>query len=114
MEHILPSRGIRQGDLLSLYLFILCMEALDHLTKEKCNEKSWTLVKSSNNGVAFSHLFRMIWCSLQKRTMLTIRRFRMCLVLFVLDPINPLVQANQGSTFPQMLMLILENPYVIS
>ena len=57
MEPILPSRGIRQGDLLLPYLFILCMEALGYLIKEKCKDKSWTPVKISNNGVAFSHLF---------------------------------------------------------
>lgn len=57
METILPLRGIRQGDPLSPYLFILCMEALGHLIKEKCNEKRWNIVKSSNSGVAFSHLF---------------------------------------------------------
>ena len=57
MEPILPSRGIRQGDPFSPYLFIFCMEVLDHLIKEKCRDNQWNLVKSSNNGVAISHLF---------------------------------------------------------
>ena len=57
MEPILPSRGIRQGDPLSPYLFIFCMEVLDHLIEEKCRDNQWNLVKSSNNGVAISHLF---------------------------------------------------------
>ena len=57
VEPILPSRGIRQGDLLSPYLFILCMEALGHLIVEKCEEKFWTTIKSSISGVAFSHIF---------------------------------------------------------
>ena len=57
MEPILPLRGIRQGDPLLPYLFILCMEALSYFIKEKCKTKSWIPVKSSNNGVAVSHLF---------------------------------------------------------
>ena len=57
MEPILPSRGIRQGDPLSPNLFIFCMEVLDHLIEEKCRDNQWNLVKSSNNGVAISHLF---------------------------------------------------------
>ena len=57
LEPFRPSRGIRQGDPLSPYLFILCMEALGHLIEEKCSEKKWTPVKASRSGIAFFHLF---------------------------------------------------------
>ena len=39
LEAFYPSRGIRQGDLLSPYIFILCMEVLGQLIEEKCNDK---------------------------------------------------------------------------
>ena len=57
VKHIFPSRGIRKGDPLSPYLFILCMEVLGHFIEDKCNENSWVPVKSSQSGMAFSHLF---------------------------------------------------------
>ena len=52
-----PTRSIRQGDPLSPYLFILCMEVLGGLISEKCSAKLWNLVKASQGGLAFSHLF---------------------------------------------------------
>ena len=57
LDPFLPSRGIRQGNLMSPYLFIMCMEMLGYLISEKCEAKLWDPVKASRNGPAFSHLF---------------------------------------------------------
>ena len=57
LEVFKPTRGIRQGDLLSPYLFILCMEYLSLKISNACRDKSWKPIKASRSGPAFSHLF---------------------------------------------------------
>ena len=57
MDSFNPSRGIRQGDLLSPYLSILCMEYLGFLIERECIVKRWTPLKASRENVAVSHLF---------------------------------------------------------
>ena len=57
LDSFLPSRGIHQGDPLSPYLFIMCMEMLGVLIREKCEAKLWDPMKASRNGPSFSHLF---------------------------------------------------------
>lgn len=52
-----PSRGIRQDDRLSPYLFLLCMEFLGAQISTMCEEKRWDRVKASRNGPSFSHIF---------------------------------------------------------
>ena len=57
LEPFLSSRGIRQGDPLSPYFFILCMKVLGTFITEKCDAKLWDSIKASRGGLAFSHLF---------------------------------------------------------
>lgn len=52
-----PSKGIRQGDPLSPYIFVMCMEVLGFFIRDKCDSNLWDPVSASRGGLAFSHLF---------------------------------------------------------
>jgi ribonuclease HI len=57
LESFHPSRGIRQGDPISPYIFILCMEYLSYLIDDEVSQGNWKGVKTSRNGPTFTHLF---------------------------------------------------------
>ncbi|XP_074293370.1 uncharacterized protein LOC141620383 [Silene latifolia] len=55
-EDLRPTRGLRQGDLVSPYLFILCAEALSNLMRRAVEENSLHGIRISRSAPAISHL----------------------------------------------------------
>lgn len=56
LEEFKPSRGIRKGDLISPYLFVLCIERLSHLINLDVGNRLWAPIKLSRGGHPLSHL----------------------------------------------------------
>ena len=56
-DHIIPTRGIRQGDPLSPYLFLLCSKGLNGLIQHAVDEGEVEGVSLCRNGPKISHLF---------------------------------------------------------
>ncbi|XP_072064218.1 uncharacterized protein [Arachis hypogaea] len=52
-----PSRGIRQGDPLSPYIFVLCMERLSHLINDAVSMGFWKPIRLSREAPELSHLY---------------------------------------------------------
>ena len=54
---IIPCRGLRQGDPLSSYLFIICAEGLSSLIRRKERDGLLHGVKITRGALTISHLF---------------------------------------------------------
>ena len=57
MGSVIPSRGIRQGDPISPYLFIICVEALSSLLSRANRDGVLTGFPTSRMGPRLNHLF---------------------------------------------------------
>ena len=55
--NIIPTRGIRQGNPLSPYLFLLCSKGLNRLLEHEVERNHIVGVSLCKNGPKISHLF---------------------------------------------------------
>jgi len=55
-EFFKPSRGIRQGDPISPYLFVACIERLAQLIESLIMEGKWKAIPLTRGGTCISHL----------------------------------------------------------
>jgi hypothetical protein len=55
-EYFTPCRGIRQGDPISPYIFVICMDKLSHLITHSVTEGEWQGIKMGRSGPTISHL----------------------------------------------------------
>ena len=108
LEAFNPSRGIRQEDHLSPYLFIMCMEHLGCLIEEKCSKALWCPLKASRGNIKISHLLfaGMISSYLLRLLMRLVKLYLRCCGLFVWSLDRKSAVLNLEYIFPQMLELI--------
>lgn len=55
-DYFKPKKGLRQGDLISSYLCVLCIDKLSHMIIEKNDNGRWKSMKSSKIGLFISHI----------------------------------------------------------
>jgi hypothetical protein len=66
-EYFKPRRGIRQGDPISPYLFVLCMDKLSHLILQSVSEGKWIGIKAGRRGhMVLTSCLRMTFYYLEK------------------------------------------------
>ena len=66
-DSFIPARGLRQGDPLSPYLFVLCLERLCHQIEAVVGRKEWKPIGLSQRGPKLSHVFLRIILSFLRR-----------------------------------------------
>lgn len=64
LETFSPSRGIRQGDPISPYIFILCMEYLSTLIENEVDQRNLRGIRLTRGSLQLSYLFfaEMFFC----------------------------------------------------
>ena len=56
-DEFVPFRGIRQGDPISPYIFVLCVERLSHGINRAVTTGDWRPIRLARRGTPLTHLF---------------------------------------------------------
>lgn len=95
--HIIPSRGIRQGDPLSLFFFIICAEALSSLLQQAGRVGGLTGVPISRGIIRISHLLfgndSLVFCRANLRNGGKSMRYFLCMSML---RASKLIKGNCG------------------
>ena len=67
MEDFIPSRGFRQGDPISPYIFVLCIGRLSHAISKAVSKGEWMPMRLSRNGTPSFIFADDFYCWLKPR-----------------------------------------------
>ena len=77
-EYVIPGRGIRQGDPLSPYLFLLCSEGFSSLLRQAAGNKRISGMRICRQGPSLTHLFfaddSLIFCKANEQQAIELMR----------------------------------------
>ena len=80
---IRPSRGIRQGDPLSPYFFLLCLESLNRMLQQAASNDSIRGFSLCKRGPSISHLFftndSLLFCRATMSDLLAVQDIFLCM-----------------------------------
>lgn len=99
-----PLRGLRQGDPISPYIFVICIERLSHRINKEVQSKHWKPIRLSQRGIPITHLFffLMIFFSLLRLRVIKQMRLRRCLILFAKVRVRRLAAKRLKCSFLRM------------
>jgi len=113
LDSFQPSRGIRQGDPISPYLFLLCMEFLGAHITSMCEGRRWDKVRASRSGPSFSHVFfaddLMLFAKVDRRIAKPLSKFWIISATLLG---RKLILRNQKFCFLLMLLVEGEEAFV--